>query len=561
MKNLCRAFPKLTYGFVAMCLVFASCEKPTDSNNNNNNNNTNTEGQVYQTGWLSDDENIDEIPADINLVQFSNATIPSSIDLTSKFPPVGDQGAYGTCVAWTVGYNLKTAIEGMDKGLTPSQLAQSSNQFSPKDLYLSIPSHQKADCDGTIFEFAFDQMIARGIATMATAPYSGLGTCNSGTSSSADNEATNFKIQSYRRIDVNIETIKSYLAQNRPVAIGAELADNFMTWNSDDILSSHSSFANVGQHARHAFVLVGYDDNKGPNGAFIGINSWGDTWGNDGKVWIDYNFCVNDFIFDGNAFVASNQPSNFDPENNTTPVVTGNPDLVPWNISDDLHPDAVWGNERVVYYNVYNVGDQTASASEKWNISYMYYNAFDATDFGFILFDYYTNEFGSYGENGPLDTGYGISGNWWNHIDVESGGSVAGVFGVDNIPWTYTMPDVTGYYYLVMIADAFEDMTEVNEANNMFFLTDAFGFPPYFENGVISGFGKNGKMTLKKVPTEAAPTRNAMSQSPTARNAENVNAYTPQEIQTMLRHHRETGKLNEKLREFQANEQQGKQID
>jgi len=128
--------------------------------------------------WNADEENLDEIPEDLD-INDETGTIPSKVDLASKFPPIGDQGEFGTCVTWAVGYNLKTALNGIDNGWTASQLAQSSNQTSPKDLFWAIPSAEKgADCNGTQFEAAMDQLISRGGASLATVPYTSLGDCS-----------------------------------------------------------------------------------------------------------------------------------------------------------------------------------------------------------------------------------------------------------------------------------------------------------------------------------------------------------------------------------------------
>ena len=50
-------------------------------------------------------EDLGSIEDDIN---FGSGTLPPSIDLSANFPPIGDQGSYGTCVAWAVGYNHKS---------------------------------------------------------------------------------------------------------------------------------------------------------------------------------------------------------------------------------------------------------------------------------------------------------------------------------------------------------------------------------------------------------------------------------------------------------------------
>src|SRR5690625_6030951 len=73
-----------------------------------------------------------------------------------------------------------------------------------------------------------------------------------------------------------------------------------MSWNSDAILTSNTSFDNVGIHAYHAMAIVGYDDSKGPGGAFRIVNSWGKYWGDRGFIWVDYQFFLNEFCdFDG----------------------------------------------------------------------------------------------------------------------------------------------------------------------------------------------------------------------------------------------------------------------
>jgi hypothetical protein len=72
-------------------------------------------------GWNGED-NMSEVPASTNFGFGNSSNLPSQVDLVSKFPPIGDQGNYGTCVAWAVAYNTKTAMSGMRRGLTTNQL-------------------------------------------------------------------------------------------------------------------------------------------------------------------------------------------------------------------------------------------------------------------------------------------------------------------------------------------------------------------------------------------------------------------------------------------------------
>lgn len=510
----------------------------------------------FATGWLQSDEKLDEIENDINpvVIDSTNRTMPAKVDLLNRFPPIGDQGQYGTCVAWAVGYNMRTYIHAVDNNLTTATLSQTENQFSPKDLFWALPSSKKgANCNGTNFEPAFDVMQARGVATLKTVPYTSLGGCNSTPAANWTQEANNFKIRNYRKIAVDVNTIKTYLAQGRPVVIGAKLGQNFMNWNNDNVISSDFA-GNVGQHAYHAMIVSGYDDSKGPRGAFRVVNSWSPSWGDKGYIWVDYKFFKDDFTFC--AFIASGKVENPDPDgdNQVNSVMANATDLVAWELIDHDDPEVAEPRTRSIQYNVFNAGDQTIRANSDWAITYIYYNAFDANDWGLLLYDYYTDDYDNAEHNGPLENGPALSGNWWNNIDVQGGQSVAQALfgGTDSrFQWQYTMPgNVTGKYYLVLIADGFDKIPERNEDNNYYFATSPTGGPLDVTNGVIAtDFGKNGSSALGSLQN-FRPARYAPSPAGSAINANHLNTYSPAEIRAMLRYHRKSGALASKVQEF-----------
>ncbi len=368
--------------------------------------------------WNAEEENLDEIPQDLD-INDNTTGLPASVDLSGKFPPIGDQGEYGTCVTWAVGYNLKTALNGIDNQWSASQLAQASNQTSPKDLFLAIPASQKgSNCNGTQFESAMDQLITRGSASLATVPYTSLGNCSQSPQSNWTQEAADNKLVNYRKIadknnasSMTVDNFKAYLAEGRPVAIGARLGDRFMRWNSSAVID-YDTYQNPGmQHAYHAMVLAGYDDNRQ---AFKVINTWGSSWGNAGTIWVDYNFFISSFCFA--AFVAQNKT---DVNISGGQVGSGNIitglDVLAWNLKDEDNPESTAPLDRQITYNVYNSGTETVRASSRWSILYMYYNAYDVNDYDIIIHDYYTDEFSNIpGDNQYWENGYGIAGSWWN---------------------------------------------------------------------------------------------------------------------------------------------------
>lgn len=527
---------------IAMCTL--SCNSD-DGSGTDDPENPPTPSTEYALGYNGND-NMDEIPTTTNF-GFGNGDLPSSVDLVSKFPPIGDQGNYGTCVAWAVAYNTKTAVSGMKANLNSSQLASSANQASPKDLFTAIPDNVKgADCNGTNFEHALDVMQQRGVASFQTVPYNDLGNCSStNTQSSWTQEANQNKIEYWRKIDPSVQAVKQNLANNVPVIFGARLGDNFMSWGSNDVITSHTSFNNVGMHAYHAMVVAGYDDSKGPNGAFKVINSWGTGWGDTGYIWVDYNFFITDFCdFGGDKplFIMSADQGNNPPDDgdqNSTGV-----DLAPW-VFQDFSNYQESGNytERIIDFNIYNIGNQTATASSNWATYYIYFNAYDANDYGVIYYDEFNTSVEQNTYYCPED----------NHcvfnLDLPANTSFAEYgFGYESIGRTYYMPQITGYYYLLLVADAQDVISEQDELNNLFYTTidpvwfdQGFAYRSAnksgnfkFENKIEPGNKYLKKSKFNTVVTEGFP-----------------NAYTQKEIKEFIKQEKRNGNLDSKIHAFQ----------
>ncbi|MBQ3657074.1 MAG: hypothetical protein II956_09580 [Bacteroidales bacterium] len=522
-------------------------------------------------GWFAQDEDTEHQAQDILLSttktseKLSTQGLPKMVDLTDNLPPIGNQGQYGTCVAWAVAYNCRTFLYSKQKNLSKSQLKNSSNQFSPKDLFWSIENDYKGSgCNGTNFEYAFDVMITRGVATQSDVPYTNLGNC-SYNRSAGSSTAGKYKIKSFRQIKVDKTTIKEYLANGQLVVFGAQLGDEFMNANSSSVLYSQT-YGYTGQHAYHAMVCSGYDDTKGSNGAFRVVNSWGENWGDDGYIWVDENFFVGGG-FAYCAYVAYNI-NDTEIDDNTNQVddnsKASGDDLVASSIKDndvtvadldgydldasekqDIASDPTW---RQSVYNVYNAGQTTITADNNWAICLLYYNAYNANDYGIIFLDYYTDQIGSaetYNSNWNKDEaskylGVSAQGYSWNHYDIPSGYSVAQVVNSDQkeFTWTYKMPEITGDYYLILFADAFDGIDESNEDNNYAYWGDSNGNPIHYTNGVPS---ENSISKIKQGSNLHSVVTSA-----------NVNAYSTDEIAAMIRAHKKSGELSKKAAAWKA---------
>jgi C1A family cysteine protease len=523
----------IIFGF-AVCF-FSSCED------------VKTEPETSKKTGLTGTDDPNTIPENLtNPFETNVSDLPASVDLSQYLPPIGDQGQYGTCVAWATAYNCKTAMEAIKFELTPSQLSSSSYQMSAKYLFTALADDKKGtDCNGSDFTPALDVMLNKGVATKAVVPYTNMGNCSSNlVENSWNDDAAKHKIKYYRRIDDNVNTVKQALAGKMPVIMGAKLDDSFMAWNSNTVYQNATTTTQVGVHAYHALCIVGYDNNKGPRGAFKVVNSWSNQWGSDGFIWVDYNFMFNGFAFNKNFFVAVNDEQK--PNTGTDPdPVTSGVEIAPWVDADYPLPDSTdpW---RSMEFDIFNIGTQTAPASQDWGYAYIYYNAYNANDYGIVFYDRLKNQGAyksvSYGTTDEQTNANGFTIN----ANIPSGKTLSSeLFSGNGLIRSYDMPaNLTGFYYLVLVGDITDKFVESDENNNLFYTTDQE--PKLFENGMgerISMMGDN----FRNVFTKSQMQTNGAKRYQTSVTPKHKNAYTPNEIIGFLKKEARNGNLARKV--------------
>ena len=207
---------------------------------------------------------------------FGKNKLPDKVDLSSKFPQPGYQGAIGSCAAWAVGYACKTYQETIERHLDPQITA---SQFSPSFIYNMV---NKGENKGSTFPEVFNLVKELGCATMSTMPYTTDYLLKPNTK--AIKEAENYKIQDYKRLQNGpglIPAMKASLAKGQAVIIALRVYENFRKLKNEiyDEISGP-------QTGGHGMCLVGYDDH---NKTFKLINSWGKKWGENGYCRISYD--------------------------------------------------------------------------------------------------------------------------------------------------------------------------------------------------------------------------------------------------------------------------------
>jgi hypothetical protein len=214
-------------------------------------------------------------------------TLPRQIDLSSNFPPAGNQGNQNSCVAWATAYALKSYQERMEENweLVSGEQLNYNHIFSPAFIYNQI--NEGVD-EGSDPAEALNLIIQKGAATWATMPYDPTDH-RTQPSSQAFREAAQFKGTKKYTAD-GIQGVKKALANRQPVIGGIFVYNSlYRLKGSNSVYNSADVACDPSNACGHAVTIVGYDDDK-YGGALKILNSWGPQWGDNGYFWLPYDF-------------------------------------------------------------------------------------------------------------------------------------------------------------------------------------------------------------------------------------------------------------------------------
>ena len=224
---------------------------------------------------------------------------PVTFSIKEYYPPVGDQGLWGTCTAWATTYASFTALNNLKKNRLGDALKE-EECFSPQFTYDLIKLGKDETCgNGSSMFTALDLLKRVGAIPLSEYPYN----CNilkngEGIERLKNNFADSSRLKglislAYKNrlndfIDLGktnvTEKIKYSLINTHPVVIGIHDYVNIETNLGKDFwIPEVVKYSQPG----HAMSVVSYDDNKN-GGSFEIMNSWGKNWGNSGYCWVRY---------------------------------------------------------------------------------------------------------------------------------------------------------------------------------------------------------------------------------------------------------------------------------
>jgi hypothetical protein len=267
----------------------------------------------YATGMIPPTENEWEtIAAGLYSIDSVEYTVgaPAAVDQSATlwFPPIGNQGSQGSCVAWSVGYYVKTFQEAKEHGWDlsgalwvggssghPTESYQ-NRTISPAFIYNLINGGED---EGSSFYEAIRLVCFVGASSWEKMPYNPAD-YTTWPSEESWTEAAFYRGNSsgYQTMSVDsdsgLSNLKNWIASGNLAIIGVD-ANRYSALTSADIWTL-DGYTNP--DVNHANTIVGYDDsiNYTENGevhygAFKVANSWGvGGWEKDpdGFYWISY---------------------------------------------------------------------------------------------------------------------------------------------------------------------------------------------------------------------------------------------------------------------------------
>ena len=302
-------------------VLFISCHKDIDDNLQrqekapdpiDDNQFVTEDGEVFSTGLectgtgdFSTGGHL--ILENINIVE----DLPSEYDLSEDLPPIGDQGKLASCSSWAVSYYLKSFQEFLENG----EAYSAATTYSPSFTYNQLTM---GECGGTSIAETLDLVKEQGVSSLEIFPYNENG-CSEQPDETQIASAASARISEFRSLSGEnmIAEMKTLITQQQPIVIGAYLSSEFGKKDRFGLTAYREHLVDYRNGDCHAMLVVGFSDEYN---AFKIVNSWGENWGSDGFVWIDYAAFenVNDesanFRVINNAYIAYDDVAKIEPE-------------------------------------------------------------------------------------------------------------------------------------------------------------------------------------------------------------------------------------------------------
>ncbi|CAF1035104.1 unnamed protein product [Rotaria magnacalcarata] len=224
-------------------------------------------------------------------VLYGASQLPPKVDLRSEMTAVEDQSQLASCTANC----LAGAYEYLTKKANGRE-TDVSRLFIYYNARVKGNDSEPITDSGCVMTDAIEALEEFGTCLESLWPYE-LARVNERPSDEAFDQAKAHRINEAIRVDIDLDQMKSCLAQGFPIAFGIDLFRTFDEASKSGVVPMPDPNDGAREtHGSHAMLAVGYSDQSQ---AFIVRNSWGADWGDKGYCYIPYGYMTNpDFCFD-----------------------------------------------------------------------------------------------------------------------------------------------------------------------------------------------------------------------------------------------------------------------
>lgn len=212
--------------------------------------------------------------------------LPKKVDLRPFDIPIFNQGTLGSCTGNAISAHIGILHKKANKDFIPSRLFIYYNE---REMEGTIEQDS-----GAYLRDGIKSIAKQGACPELMWPYDPDKFAVK-PNSECYAEALNYQGLSYRRLNVDIRSIKTCLADGFPFVFGFAVYESF---ESEDLAKTGKMGmpgSNEKQFGGHAVLGVGYDDDLN---AVIVRNSWGPEWGDKGYFYMPYEYISNNNLCD-----------------------------------------------------------------------------------------------------------------------------------------------------------------------------------------------------------------------------------------------------------------------
>jgi C1A family cysteine protease len=209
----------------------------------------------------------------------SDQELPAIVDLRPFMTPVENQRNSNSCTANA----MAGAYEYLD-----NRINGEATDVSRLFIYYNaraLDGRTRHD-EGTYLSHCVKVVRKYGACSEETWPFT-LRKIKAKPPKSAYQEAVRFRIEDAAAVEVDLDTMRSCLAEGYPFVFGLQLFESFNGAGGNGGLVSMPDPDNEKHNGGHAMLCVGYSD---PDRVFIIRNSWGEEWGDEGYCYVPYDY-------------------------------------------------------------------------------------------------------------------------------------------------------------------------------------------------------------------------------------------------------------------------------